>query len=766
MNTTTLGAALLRRLVWSGLGAAILTASLTAQTTAPARAGTAATPAEEVVVMSPFTVSVNSVDRYRAEDAISAVRVRAALIDTPSSISVITRDMIDDLAPSRIFDVTRYIAGVQDGRGMQFQDRMILRGFETQNGARTVDSFLQSADADNIDEAVIERIEVSKGPNAILSPSGAPGGSVNVITKAPLFTQRRTLTAQIGLFDSQKLTLDMGGPLAGGTLAYRVVGSVQDSRRYWSSDSRLRGKVFAPMMSWRVSDQTLLTVKLVAAEHWIFREPLLIIDSAVTAATKEPYLMPGLNPKSRNGIQDWSHVGTHSADLFTQLSTTVNENVSLRFAANGRYYFEDSDQEFLSTPSLNNRYNPMTGELTQDYTWALSPGTTTYVSTFSPFINPANIPVRGDIQATRRKTANFQGDVVARYQFGEVSSQTVSGLALSRQTAYGRGRNGTLPGINLATPDVRVYPTYATSFAFYNANTYTNWQYYLNQRLGFLNDRIYVTAGVMRFDTTTKARNVLTGAAPSILDDAKNMSSLSVLFKVRDNISLYYSHSTNASPVIANNLPLWREGVQDEAGFKTEFFNRKLSFNGAWFEIAQTNVTIPNPARQTDPTAPQQLISDFGNHGLEFELMGSLTPNLSAIATYTNLTMRDALGRHVRGVADRNASLLLNYRFTDGDAKGLSLNYGVSYSGRRAGDSPINYTALNVVGKTSFFLKPQYVTTLGASYRWNEKYHFRLNIDNVFDDKDYINIAGGRVSGTGITTAPGRNIRLSTTVAF
>jgi iron complex outermembrane recepter protein len=109
---------------------------------------------------------------------------------------------------------------------------------------------------------------------------------------------------------------------------------------------------------------------------------------------------------------------------------------------------------------------------------------------------------------------------------------------------------------------------------------------------------------------------------------------------------------------------------------------------------------------------------------------------------------------------------LLNYRFNGHGFRGVSLNLGINYSGRRAGDTPINFTPLNVVGRTSFFLKPYYVTTLGASYRWKEKYLFRLNIDNLLDDKGYIQQAGGRVSGTGITTAPGLNVKFSTTMNF
>jgi iron complex outermembrane receptor protein len=213
------------------------------------------------------------------------------------------------------------------------------------------------------------------------------------------------------------------------------------------------------------------------------------------------------------------------------------------------------------------------------------------------------------------------------------------------------------------------------------------------------------------------------------------MWSAGVLYKVQDNLSLYYSRSNNASAVIANNQPLWREGEQDEVGFKSMFFNGRLSFNAAYFEIAQTNVTVPNPAHQTDQTVPQTLVSDLGNRGYEFELMGSLTSNFSAIATCSQLRQRDSLGRRVRGVADRTASLLLNYRLTSVHAEGLSVHAGLKYSGRRAGDIPDgNFTQLGVVKQVSFYLKPHTVTTLGFAYRWSPQLLTRLTIDNVLDD--------------------------------
>lgn len=721
--------------------------------------------AQDLVVLPEFTVSSEAVDRYRASDAISAVRVRASLLDTPSSISVLTRDLIDDIGPTRIFDVARYVAGVQEGRGIQFQDRMILRGFES-NGQRSVDSFLQSSDADNVDEAVIDRIEVTKGPNAILSPAGSPGGAINVITKSPLYQRQRSLTAVIGRYDAQKATIDVGDAFSPDSpFAYRIIGSLQDSRRYWSEDARLRGKLFAPMLSYRLSDHSQLTVKLIAAEHWIFREPLLILDPSVNAATREPFLAPGISAKGLNGIQPWSHVGTHTADLFALFTSSLTENISLRVAVNGRYYFEDSVQEFLSTPSLTNRYNPATGELTQDQIWSLDESTGTYQARYSPLFDPAAIPVRGDKQTTRRKTGNIQLDLAAHHAIGALISQTVGGVALSRQTGIGRSVYGRLPGIDLSQPDRHVEPVWTDEWNIYNFNSFTHWQVYVNERIGAFDDRVQATGGLLYYDTRTWSSNPLTYETSSTLNDGKAMWMASLVVKPHRHVSLYYSHSTNSTPTIANDLALWRDGVQDEFGLKAEFFHQRLALSAAYFEIAQTNVAVPNPDRQTDPTAPEQLVSDLGNHGYEIELVGGLTPNLSVLATFSELKMRDSLGRRVRAVADRNAGMLLNYRFRSGRLEGLALNLGVSYSGSRAGDTPISYTPLNVVGKTSFFLKPYYVTQLGLSYRWRD-YLFRLNVDNALDDKGHIQQSGARVSGTGITTAPGINVKFTTTLTF
>jgi iron complex outermembrane recepter protein len=718
----------------------------------------------EVVELSPFNVSTQPIERYRATDAVSAIRLRAPLHHTPSSISVVTRAAIDDIAPVRLFELTRYLPGIQDGRGIQFSDRQIIRGFES-NG-RTVDNFFQ-AGADNYEEALIERVEVFKGPNAILSPAGVPGGSINVITKSPRFTPQRQLTAQIGRFDAQKLTLDATGPLLENELAYRLVASHQDTRRYWDRDARLRSQAFAPMLTWRPSEDSLLTGKVVYTDYWSFREPALILDPAVNVTTRRPFLAAGFSSRGRNGIQPWSHVGTKVLDSHATLAAAFSDQVSLRLAANHRHYVEDSTQQFLSTPPFIDRYHPATGVLTQDYTWRLDGQTGQPVGTYSPLFDPRAIPVRGDKQRTTIRTTALQADLAFSRSGARMNSQTVVGGAVGRTDHDGRLWRGTLPPINLLAPPVPVAPVWSASpYSDYTTDQ-SHWQLYVNQRFGWFEDRVILGGGVMHYDVQMRFRDPIgTQPRPSELSDSQDMVMGSILIKVRDHISWYYSYSTNSAPTVVNEQPIWRDGQQHEVGVKTEWLDQRLAFNVAWFAITQTNVSVPNPDRQTNPQAPEHLLSDLGDHGVEFELVGGVTDRLSLIASHTELRMRDRLGRRVRAVADQTSSLLLHYRVEEGPLRRLSGHIGATHTGSRVGDTtPVDYTPLGVVTRPSFIIPAQTSVQAGVAYRW-DRYRISLNVDNILNEVGHIQQAGGRVSGTGLSTAAGRNLKLSVAVRF
>jgi len=723
---------------------------------------------QETVVLPAFNVQSDTVDRYRATDAVSSARVRTQLIETPNSISVLPREFIEDIAPVRLYEATKYIAGVQDARGNTYQERVNIRGFES--FGRTVNNFGDSG-AHNFDEALVERIEVSKGPNAILAPGGNPGGTINIVTKSPEFKAKRSLTALVGDFDAQKVTLDMTDALAGSDrFAYRLIGSYQNTERYWSSTAKLRSKLIAPQFTWRLNPKTELVARYDYFETKTFREQAMILDSSVTQKGQTPIPGPGFGYKGINGTPPWSGLSYQKHSLSLEFSTAFNDHISMRLAGRFQRFEEDSAQAVLFPPSLSNRYNPYTGILTPDQTWALAnnsqPHDSTlnpYVPTLSPFYNPTAVPLRGEkVIASWNESYALQNDWVFNFEVPYAKLQSVAGLAYSESESANQRVNGTVAPINLYDlANQNSTPIWNTVLAQNSEAEGQSWQAYLNQRVTLWEDRIALNGGALHYHSKGSSRNNISGAS-SRSDDSKEMFLGSVLLRITPTASLYYSYSTNATPATVNFVRQQREW-----GAKMEFFNRRLAINLAYFEIRQTNVSIPNPEYAAgDFTQPQNFISDFGNHGTELEINGALTRNLSIFGSVSSLKMRDSLGRQIRSIADHLAAAMLNYRFSDGPLKGLSLTAGANYMSERAGDVPSpNFTPLGVVTQTSFYGPSMMLWNASASYSW-DRYQIRLMVDNLTDKKNYFSGVGSRYSQAGISSATGRNFRLAATVKF
>ena len=119
---------------------------------------------DETIVLSPFVVTSNDAARYQATEATSGTRARVELFESQQSISVVTRELIEDIGAGRVVDAAKYVAGVYESTIPNAQDRTTIRGF--QNDGATIDGFSYFSFA-NVDPVLIDRIEVVKGPNAI-----------------------------------------------------------------------------------------------------------------------------------------------------------------------------------------------------------------------------------------------------------------------------------------------------------------------------------------------------------------------------------------------------------------------------------------------------------------------------------------------------------------------------------------------------------------------------------------------------------------------
>ncbi|HYC70029.1 MAG TPA: TonB-dependent receptor plug domain-containing protein [Opitutaceae bacterium] len=761
---TTLSRAL--RALLAGLGAGACSAQAVDTPAAP--------PAEETITLPSFTVSSQRSNAYRATDSMSAARIRGALIDTPATVNVITGDFLKDISAASLFDATQYVSGIGNGRlagGSGILDRQTIRGYE--NDGRTIDNFNSSFQA-NLDPLLYERVEIVKGPNAILAPTGTPGGSINVITKSPQFTPLTTATLELGRFFGNKLTLDSTGPLAGyDGLAYRVVAGYQRADSF--VDGEIRGWSVNPQLTWKIDDASQLTFKANLVQWGTFgaaqnpsitlhASPALANGATISLATIAPGFVYG---ETNGSSAAWSARTDRLQRASLEYTRALGDRVSLRMAAMRHYDHFWTDFTGLATPGQStqgSRYNPYTGLYTPEQTWAKD-ATGTYVPTASPQYDPASITRTSGYEHAWNNDTQVQTDFAGNFDLAAITLQAVAGASYQKTVTDAKSANavaGQIPNLNLAAPvDLPVHPTAYTIGTLRHTENEKK-QVYGFARFGLFRDRLLVSGGVSRLWLDVPVTNKLNNTQTR-LKGATNTPLWGALYKVTPGLSVYYSHSTNANGVLFNNQALFQEGEQDEFGVKAEFFNQRLSIGASHFDISQNNIVTPNPSFFIDPVNnPQFFRADLTNQGVEVDIVGGLTKNLTILASYTDMKLRDAFGRRRRNIPDTTFNALLKYEFREGALKGASVFGGVTHVGDQAGEDPaITATPLGVVAQVSFYAPARTIYNAGATYA-RGRYRFALNVDNVFDEET-IWQPSGRFS---LSPYPATNFRLTTTVTF
>lgn len=183
---------------------------------------------EDPILLSPFTVSADSDVGYLANNTLAGSRLNTSLKDTPAAISVLTSEFLSDIGAFDIREAMAYAVNVEFDRD---DDR------EAINGNSTIDQYQQyrvrglpASVARNYfswdlptESALVERIEDSRGPNAVLFGIASPGGLINEMTKqARLGQSFRRASVSLGSHDSYRATVDINQPLIQDKLALRL----------------------------------------------------------------------------------------------------------------------------------------------------------------------------------------------------------------------------------------------------------------------------------------------------------------------------------------------------------------------------------------------------------------------------------------------------------------------------------------------------------------------------------------------------------------
>lgn len=161
------------------------------------------------VVLDPFTVKSTATEGYRTESSASGLGFTVALEKVPIPITVLTSRFLADSGSIKVEDAMRYVSGVTNVGRASGTEQFAMRGFGTGNVLRDGEPFNTATDS-----ALIDRVEVIKGPAAIVYGTSDPAGLINIVQKAATFKQETILNTIYAEDGTYRGFLDHNQPLA------------------------------------------------------------------------------------------------------------------------------------------------------------------------------------------------------------------------------------------------------------------------------------------------------------------------------------------------------------------------------------------------------------------------------------------------------------------------------------------------------------------------------------------------------------------------
>ncbi len=664
---------------------------------------------------------------YVAGRSSSGTKTNTPIMETPQAVSVIGAEQIRDQKPNKLDEVLRYTAGVRAGTfGADTRnDWWLIRGFKSDDIGLFLDGmqlFYTSYASWKLQTPNMERVEVLRGPSAVLYGGSSPSGIVNVISKMPPAEPVRFIETGVNNFGNAYVGFDVGGPVAtnpeNGKLFYRVVGQVQNgpTQVNFTPDNNY---FIAPSVTWKPDADTTFTVLASASRQETRGINFLPYEGTVTNARF------GRIPTS-------FFAGDPSVDKFTREQEMLG------------YQFERN-----LTDDLTFRQNARFAHVDVTYRG--------YVGNNWADINTASLGRYNWYAKNTANQANLDNQLEYRFNTGAVRHTMLFGVDLKGYQIddYQAFNFGTVPSINVFNPaygfDIPLTGAPFRNFQITQKQAGT----YLQDQMKLGNFTLVLSGRNDWVETTQAARD--TGATLASRDDSRFSGRAGLIYNFDNGIAPYVSYATSYNPIIGlnaqNQLFLPETGQQAEIGVKVAPRGFDGYFTASVFDLKRQNVATTDPV----VTTLQNQTGEVTSRGIELEAVANATRELKLIGSFTAYHLFNSrdLDPSLVGKTPTNTPELLvsgwaDYTFKDGPLAGFGFGGGVRYIGSSwadtantlevpavvLGDLALHYewqnwrTALNVVNLTdkiyvascaaasSCFYGDRRRVTASVSYKW------------------------------------------------
>ncbi|MFF5864462.1 TonB-dependent siderophore receptor [Pseudomonas sp. NPDC012596] len=650
---------------------------------------------------------------YTTGSANTATGLRLSARETPQSVSVITRQQIEDQNLNSVAQVLEQTPGVVvDSMGPAGSDanHIYVRGFEV--GSIQVDGINRPNTYgfrdDLADMVSYDRVEVVRGATGLMSGTGDPGATVNLIRKNPTLETQRKLTLKAGSWDDYRQELDVSGKLSdSGNVRGRFVASNTNSQSYVDRQS-LEKQAFYGVVEWDITDSTMLTV---GAEYQEMDNEGAGNHGFPMYNSDGSHFSPS---RSFNSASDWSYHQRRTKTVFTTLEHQLDNGWQLKLSAehNRRSY----DDAFATAAS--GTVNPDgSGISTWTGRWAGEPRQTSF-----------DLSAAGPFELFAREHQAYLG--ASHYR------------AYYRNDGYPLWAFQTIDNINtwdgsLAIPDA----IYTKSSE--DALDETQDGLVASVRWSLADDLSLITgARVIDWQRDETSTTLATGdtSRTSRSETGVVTPYLGLVYDLNENWSAYASYTTIFKPQSNKDVagtyldPL--EGVNYELGLKSEFFDKRLTTAFSVFEVHQDNLAVADGSNLA-PDGNQAYRAESGTktRGFEMEVAGEILPDWQVSASYTYAVSKDSDGDRLNTEVPRDTlKLFTTYRLQA--LPHLKVGGGVRWQGTEyyKGAGPNDET---------FTQAPYSVVDLMAQYAFTPQTSVSLNLNNVFD-KTYYTAIGSR----------------------
>ena len=670
--------------------------------------GTLALPETSVIGVENFESAWGPVEGYTATRTAAGTKTDTALVEAPRSISVATRQQMDDRSVHSLDDAVRYMPGItassygSDTRA----DWLRVRGFEpTQflDGLPLPKGVYANPKQETWN---LDRLALLRGPASSVYGQTPPGGLLDMVSRRPSAEASSEIQLQYGSDNHRQINFASTGKIDdAGQFLYGLSGVVRDSGTQVDHVDNKRYNI-APSLTWNIDDDTKLTLlsQFTRDDTGITSQFLPIQGTKI----KSP--LGDISHHKNLGDPDWEYYDRTYYALGYAFEHRLND--VWQFKQNLRYTKSD-----LSFQSLTPGSYPFTTVDAEGNVGRTSTSVDEDISQFAV-------------------DNNFQAD----FATGDIRHTLLLGLDHQRSNTnytsiFGDGLQTNVINPIYGQPIVR--PARSTAFYDYNQKTYQTGLYVQDQ---MALDQWRLTLGGREDWVHTSTEFFNKGDATNTQRDKKFSGNAALSYVFDNGFVPYLSYAESFQPTTGADATSTgslkpTEGKQWELGIKYQPPGSKTLLTAAVYDLTQKNVAVNTFVNNVSVTSQT---GEVKVKGLELEAVSDVTDNLKVIAAYTlaksEVQKGVDKGNRLQLMPNQQASLWTDYTWHSGVLDGFGIGAGVRYTGNTYGDKANTW-----LGKADAY------TVFDASVHYDlgrldnslKGASLAVNATNLFD-KDYI----------------------------